>query len=265
MLRTVACLLWEIKVTIHEMSTWIGVGRSEIGFVRVLNQDAFAVIDNVGIWAVADGMGGHVGGEVAAQTAIATVQAGASSTLLANDHASPSDALTDLIGRAHEAILNRASSKSKLKGMGTTIVLLAIVSTPVPISYLAHVGDSRAYRFRSGTLTPLTKDHTLIEKYLERGILTTESAKTHPERHVLTRALGVGLTVKPTVTTFPILSEDLILLCSDGLTKMLEDEDIQTVFAAGELDPTQVCNRLVTAALDRGGEDNVTVVVISHQ
>jgi serine/threonine protein phosphatase PrpC len=247
------------------MSTWGGVGRSEIGLVRSLNQDAFAVIDEVGVWAVADGMGGHVGGEVAAQTAIATVQAeaAASSHLLGNGQVSPTDVLTDLISRAHDAILNRARSKSKLKGMGTTIVLLAIVSDPAPVAYLAHVGDSRAYRFRSGTLTPLTKDHTLIEKYLERGILTAETAKTHPERHVLTRALGVGATVKPTITAFPILPEDMVLLCSDGLTKMLEDEDVRTVFADGELDPTQVCNRLVTAALERGGEDNVTVVVVA--
>jgi protein phosphatase len=248
------------------MSIWFGVGRSEIGLVRTINQDAFAVLDKVGVWAVADGMGGHVGGEIAAQTAIATVQAEASASgnLLSNSETSPTDVLTDLISRAHDAILNRARSKSKLKGMGTTIVLLAIASGPAPVAYLAHVGDSRAYRFRSGTLTLLTKDHTLIEKYLERGILTAETAKTHPERHVLTRALGVGSTVKPTITAFPILPQDLILLCSDGLTKMLEDEDIQALFAAGELDPTQVCNRLVTAALDRGGEDNVTVVVVAH-
>jgi serine/threonine protein phosphatase PrpC len=247
------------------MSAWIGVGRSEIGLVRTVNQDAFAVLNEVSVWAVADGMGGHVGGEVAAQTAIATIQteAGTSSNLLHSGHTSPADVLTDLITRAHEAILSRARSKSKLKGMGTTIVLLAIVSAPVPIAYLAHVGDSRAYRFRSGTLTLLTKDHSLIEKYLERGILTAETAKTHPERHVLTRALGVGSTVNPTITAFPILPGDLVLLCSDGLTKMLEDEDIQTVFAAGELDPAQVCNRLVTAALDRGGEDNVTVLVVA--
>lgn len=247
------------------MSTWIGVGQSEIGHVRTVNQDAFTVLDEVGVWAVADGMGGHVGGEVAAQTAIATVQAETStaSNLLSSGQASPVDVLTGLIGQAHDAILNQARSKSKLKGMGTTIVLLAIVSGPAPIAYLAHVGDSRAYRFRSGTLTPLTKDHTLIEKYLERGILTVETAKTHPERHVLTRALGVGSTVQPTVTAFPLLPEDLVLLCSDGLTKMLEDEEIRTVFAAGELDPTQVCDRLVTAALDRGGEDNVTVVVVA--
>lgn len=247
------------------MSTWIGIGRSETGLVRALNQDAFAVIDEAGIWAVADGMGGHVGGEIAAQTAIATVraEAAAASNLLSNGQTTSTGVLTDLISRAHDAILSRSRSKSKLKGMGTTIVLLAISSGPTPIAYLAHVGDSRAYRFRSGMLTPLTKDHTLIEKYLERGILTTESAKTHPERHVLTRALGVGLTVKPTITAFPMLPEDLVLLCSDGLTKMLEDEDIRTVFAAGNLDPTHVCNRLVTAALDRGGEDNVTVVVVA--
>jgi serine/threonine protein phosphatase PrpC len=248
------------------MSPWIGAGRSDIGLVRAINQDAFTVIDEVSIWAVADGMGGHVGGEVAAQTAIAIVQAeaGTSSNRLYND-VPPMDVFTDLLTRAHNAILNRAISKSKLKGMGTTIVLLAIVSGPTPIAYLAHVGDSRAYRFRSGTLTPLTKDHSLIEKYLERGILTPETAKTHPERHVLTRALGIGATVMPTITALPILPEDLILLCSDGLTKMLEDEDIRTVFAAGELDPTQVCNRLVTAALDRGGEDNVTVVVVAYR
>jgi len=247
------------------MSLWIGIGRSEIGLVRALNQDAFAVLDEAGVWAVADGMGGHVGGEVAAQTAIATVRAEAatSSHLLGNAQTSPTDVLTDLISRAHDAILNRSRSKSKLKGMGTTVVLLAIISGPAPIAYIAHVGDSRAYRFRSGMLTPLTKDHSLIEKYLERGILTAESAKTHPERHVLTRALGIGETVKPTITAFPILPEDLVLLCSDGLTKMLEDEDIRTAIAAGELDPTQVCNRLVNAALDRGGEDNVTVVVVA--
>ncbi|CUS37994.1 PP2C family protein-serine/threonine phosphatase [Candidatus Nitrospira nitrificans] len=247
------------------MSTWIGAGRSEIGHVRTVNQDAFAILDEAGVWAVADGMGGHVGGEVAAQTAIATVQAEARTAggLLSGGQASPVDVLTDMISRAHNAILNRARSKSKLKGMGTTIVILAIVSGPAPIAYLAHVGDSRAYRFRSGTLTPLTKDHTLIEKYLERGILTADMAKTHPERHVLTRALGVGLTVKPTITAYPLLPEDLILLCSDGLTKMLEDEDIRTLLAAGEPDPAQICRRLITAALDRGGEDNVTVIAVA--
>lgn len=159
------------------MSRWTGIGRSEIGLVRTVNQDAFALIDAHGLWAVADGMGGHIGGDIAAQTAIRTVeaQAASSSDALRNGHAPPTDVLTGLINRAHEAILDRTKSQQKLKGMGTTIVLLAIATTPAPVAYLIHVGDSRAYRFRSGTLTPLTRDHSLIEKYLS-------GASSHPKR-----------------------------------------------------------------------------------
>jgi len=249
------------------MSRWTGIGRSEIGLVRTVNQDAFAVIDAHGLWAVADGMGGHIGGDIAAQTAIRTVetQAASSSEALRNGHAPPTDVLTGLINRAHEAILDRTKSQQKLKGMGTTIVLLAIATTQAPVAYLIHVGDSRAYRFRSGTLTPLTRDHSLIEKYLERGILTPQTAKTHPERHVLTRALGIPGMATPTIGAFPVQEDDIVLLCSDGLTKMLEDDDIQRILTQGELDPTLLCNRLVTTALDRGGEDNVTVVVVVHR
>jgi protein phosphatase len=249
------------------MSRWIGIGRSEIGLVRTVNQDAFAAIDDHAVWAVADGMGGHIGGDIAAQAAIRTVEAQAalSSEGLRNGHVPPTDVLTDLINRAHEAIVDRTRSQPKLKGMGTTIVLLTIVPTPASVAYLVHVGDSRAYRVRSGTLTPLTRDHSLIEKYLERGILTPQTAKTHPERHVLTRALGVPGMAAPTIGAFPIREDDVVLLCSDGLTKMLEDDDIQRVLTQGELDPTLLCNRLVATALDRGGEDNVTVVVVAHR
>jgi protein phosphatase len=133
------------------------------------------------------------------------------------------------------------------------------------MAYVAHIGDSRAYRFRAGALIPLTRDHSLIEKYLERGILTPETAKTHPERHVLTRALGVTATAAPTISGCAMQEDDLVILCSDGLTKMLEDQDIQRVLCAGDLNPTDVCDRLIAAALDRGGEDNVTVVVVAYR
>lgn len=249
------------------MNGWIGIGRSEVGRVRTVNQDAFAVIDQYGVWAVADGMGGHIGGDIAAQTAIQTVESQAASLneALRGGHTPPTEVLTELIGRAHEAILDRTRPQPKLKGMGTTIVLLAIVPAPDPVAYLAHVGDSRAYRLRSDSLTPLTKDHSLIEKYLERGILTPLTAKTHPERHVLTRALGIPASATPTIAAVPIQESDLVLLCSDGLTKMLEDDHIQRILVQNEPDPTHLCNRLVTAALDRGGEDNVTVVVVAHR
>lgn len=249
------------------MSAWIGIGRSETGLVRASNQDAFAVIDHTGLWAVADGMGGHAGGAVAAQTAISTVQAQAASSQeqLRSGSASPVDVLTALINRAHEAILARARSQPKLKGMGTTLVLLTVIPEQTSMAYIAHIGDSRAYRLRAGVLTPLTRDHSLIEKYLERGILTPETAKTHPERHVLTRALGVTATATPTIAGFAMQEDDLVMLCSDGLTKMLEDQDIQQVLCAGDLNPASTCDRLITAALDRGGEDNVTVVVVAYR
>ena len=250
------------------MSAWVGIGRSEIGLARASNQDEFAIIDRLGLWAVADGMGGHVGGEIAAQTAIASVKAQAelSAELLHLDHGhgAPTEFLTNLIAQAHDAILGRAKLDPKLKGMGTTIVLLLILSLPTPTAHVAHLGDSRAYRFRSGTLTPLTRDHTLIEKYLARGILTKESARTHPERHVLTRALGMSSPVKPVVTSYPLQPEDLLLLCSDGLTKMLEDDDIRNIFSKAKGDPIRTCDRLIAESLERGGEDNVTVVVIAH-
>lgn len=248
------------------MSAWVGIGRSETGLVRTSNQDAFAAIDRLGLWAVADGMGGHAGGEIAAQTAIASVKAQAelSADLLSHGHGTPSGFLTTLITQAQDAILGQAKLEPKLKGMGTTIVLLLIFSTPTPTAHVAHLGDSRAYRFRSGTLTPLTRDHTLIEKYIERGILTQESARTHPKRHVLTRALGISSPIRPDITSYPLEQEDLLLLCSDGLTKMLEDDDIRDILTKAKGDPIRACDRLIDESLARGGEDNVTVVVIAH-
>jgi protein phosphatase len=248
------------------MSTWVGIGRSEIGLVRTMNQDAFATLDPLGLWAVADGMGGHVGGEIAAQTAIAsiTAQAQLSADTLRQGQTAPPAFLTAAIMQAHHAILGRVQLEPKLRGMGTTIVLLYIETTEVLTAHLAHLGDSRAYRFRSGTLTPLTRDHTLIEKYIDRGILTPKTARTHPERHVLTQALGMSTPVKPSISSYPLEPDDLLLLCSDGLTKMMEDNDIQDIFTAGKGDPIRTCDRLISESLNRGGTDNVTVVVIAH-
>lgn len=248
------------------MNNWIGIGQSETGLVRTMNQDAFLVLDHLSVWAVADGMGGHVGGEIAAQLAITTIreQVESSGDLLRAGQPATADLLQEWILAAQDAILRRATSEPKLRGMGTTIVLATILSLPTPSISIAHVGDSRAYRFRSGTLTALTKDHTLIEQYLSRGILTAKSAKTHPERHVLTRALGMQTPVKPTVSTFPLQQDDCFVLCSDGLTKMLEDEQIESILAETIGHPTHTCDRLIQESLERGGEDNVTVVVMAH-
>jgi serine/threonine protein phosphatase PrpC len=248
------------------MSGWVGIGRSDIGLERKVNQDAFVTLDHLGFWAVADGMGGHIGGDVAANTAMATVKSRAElhAIALQQGQGEPRDFLLDLISQAQEAILTRAKLEPKLKSMGTTIVTLSILPLPTPTAFVAHVGDSRAYLFRSGTLTLLTRDHTLIEKYMERGLLTPAAARTHPERHVLTRALGMPSAAKPDLSSTEVTGSDMLLLCSDGLTKMLEDRDIEDVLARAKGDPTQACDALIAGALARGGEDNVTAVVVAH-
>jgi len=248
------------------MNTWVGIGRSEIGLVRATNQDAFASIDSLCLWAVADGMGGHAGGEVAAQTAIASIksQAELAADKLRKGQGTPAELLTGLVIHAHHAILARVKLEPKLKGMGTTVVLLLMQTQPTPMAHIAHLGDSRAYLFRAGTLTPLTRDHTLIEKYLDRGIVTPQTARTHPERHVLTQALGVSSPLQPSISSHPLREDDLLLLCTDGLTKMLEDDEIQAVCNRTQGNPIQTCDGLVHESLNRGGADNVTVVVITR-
>ena len=206
------------------------------------------------------------GGDVAAHTAIASVTARAElfADSLRSGQCAPQDFLSDLLIQAQEAILGRAQLEPRLKHMGTTIVALVIPPAHPPTAHVAHLGDSRAYLFRSGTLTALTRDHTLIEKYLERGILTEASARTHPERHVLTRALGMPSPVKPGFGAYPLQDTDLLLLCSDGLTKMLENDAIAGLLATANGDPIRACDLLLAEALKRGGEDNTTVIVIAH-
>lgn len=248
------------------MSGWVGIGRSDIGFVRSMNQDAFVTMDHLEFWAVADGMGGHAGGEIAAQSAIATATARAElfADPLRNGDCTPQDFLQDLMTHAHDAVLSRARLEPRLSQMGTTLVALLITSGATSTAHLAHVGDSRGYLFRDGHLTQSTRDHTLVETYIARGLLTPETAKTYPERHVLTGAIGISHSANPDLTAIPLHPSDILLLCSDGLTKMLDDTDIAAIMARAQGDPIRTCDRLIETSLARGGEDNVTVVVIAH-
>lgn len=245
------------------MSGWIGIGRTDIGRVRAMNQDRFLAIDPLGFWAVADGMGGHAGGEVAAQAAMAAIRAHIEQ-VAAPGLDSPHDILSTLMTAAHQAVRDRARLDPALKHMGTTLVAMLLTPQPTAVAHIAHLGDSRAYLYRGHTLTPLTRDHTMIEKYLAHGILTPETAKTHPERHVLTKAVGISASATSDIATHPLHPDDLLLLCSDGLTKMLEDQDIALVMAQSGGDPIRACNALIENSLARGGIDNVTVVVVAQ-
>jgi protein phosphatase len=246
---------------------WTGVGRTETGHVRASNQDALALLNDCGVWIVADGMGGHSAGDVAAQTAVAVAEQ-RTQERIAWLHEHPSAAaefMTDLVTSANRRIHDLMQAKPYLKGMGTTFVALAITPAPIPVAHTAHLGDSRAYLYREGQLTQLTRDHTLVEKWVQRGLIDATTALTHPERHILTKGLGMGVDMKPELTETPMTPHDLIVLCSDGLTKMLEDAAIASVLSRANGDPHRSCHDLVELALSRGGEDNVTVIVVAYR
>jgi protein phosphatase len=245
---------------------WLGVGRTETGHVRSTNQDVFAAINSCNFWIVADGMGGHPAGDVAAHLAVDAATHRAKALLASQDLAPEHQQqhLTETVLAANRAIHEKIREEPSLKGMGTTVVAMTIAPASPPVAYIAHLGDSRAYRFHGGVLTQLTRDHTLVAVLLERGLINDATARAYPDRHVLAKGLGMGLDMRPDVTSTPLTTGDLLVLCSDGLTKMLEDRDIAAILAGAQQDPRRACDDLVEEALDRGGEDNVTVIVCAY-
>lgn len=244
---------------------WIGYGLSDVGLIRTSNQDALLVLNDQGIWAVADGMGGHAGGDVASGLAVAAIRrlsAKAIPTAAAIDPIPDAQSfLRSLVEAANRRVFEESSTVRSLRGMGTTLVVLMIRDRPSPVAYLAHVGDSRAYLYREGTLQLLTRDHSLVEDYVRLGQLSRDQAATHPRRHVLTRAVGLDPMVEAEITQAKLEPNDLLILCTDGLTKMLEDRDLAECVAKAAQRPTELCRALVKEANRRGGDDNITVLV----
>jgi protein phosphatase len=256
-------LLESTGVAVKPSRPWFGSGRTETGHVRPTNQDAFAVINDCMVWVVADGMGGHPAGDLAARTAVASLARMAPHQFgdITQKPDDPSRLLADLLVAANREITEQSAAQPMLKGMGTTVVAMAITLNPQPIAHIAHLGDSRAYLYREGHLLQLTRDHTLVEEYLRSGLINAAEARVHPKRHVLTQALGMELDRPPERTSIALEPNDVLLLCSDGLTKMLADEEITRILSHAEGQPIRACNVLIEEALMRGGEDNVTVIV----
>jgi len=220
---------------------------SDIGQVREGNEDSFLVEEP--LFAVADGMGGHRGGEVASRLALETVQR------LFEER---TGSLTEQVEQANRAVFERSQLDRDVAGMGTTLTAALLEGTRVR---LAHVGDSRAYLFRDGGLLRLTEDHTLVHRMVQEGEITEAEAETHPHRSILTRALGVDPAVHVDEGVLEVRAGDRLLLCTDGLTGMLPEDRIREVLE-GEPDPQAVADRLVGEANAAGGVDNITVVLL---
>ena len=247
--------------------SWQGAGFSDTGLVRQTNQDAFAVDNDLGLWIVADGMGGHAGGGIASRIAVdslvGTIKAATSaggSLSIGPSHLA--DLLTKALSLAHEAIHDEAVQNQELEGMGTTIVVCFLCPSSPSQAVLAHVGDSRAYLLRDRLLHALTTDHSYVQKLVAQGSLTEDEASRHPQRNVLLRALGIPGQSIPDTRVQPLEPHDELLLCSDGLTKMLGEDEIVSLLSNTQASPTDMSRQLVDRANENGGKDNTTVVLI---
>jgi protein phosphatase len=202
------------------------------------------------MYVVADGMGGHLAGDVASATAVEIIKGKATD-------GGGAGALESYVKEANNAIWNKAHADAHLQGMGTTCTLLYLDGST---AHIAHVGDSRAYLLRDGSFSQITEDHTLVQRMVNEGRLRQEEAAHHPQRSIITRALGVDADVEVDITSIEVTPGDRILMCSDGLTSMVDDPTIQELLGAGDVQG--VADKLVDAANEAGGEDNITVVVV---
>jgi protein phosphatase len=227
---------------------------TDVGRARQINQDTPLVADEHSLWAVADGMGGHRGGEVASELAVLALR-----DAYGRQAEHTRDALLDAAASANRAVNDRSIEDPDLRGMGTTLVAVALTDDD-EIAYIS-VGDSRIYLLRDGELSRLTVDHSLVEELVREGTITPEEARTHPKRNVVTRALGIDTYVQVDSATIIPYTGDRFVLCSDGLFNEVEHERIASILRRLG-DPSDAAAELVRLANEAGGRDNITVLIV---
>lgn len=237
---------------------WESAAITDRGRLRPQNEDAYIARPDLGLFVVADGMGGHAAGEVASAMAVETVARDLSAPPATAQDAER--ALVASLGAANRAILERAAREPEKTGMGTTLTALLLLPQ-TGTSVIAHVGDSRAYRLRDGGLEQLTRDHTWVQEQVDAGLLSPAQAHHHPYSSVLTRVIGVYTDVEVDTRRDRARAGDLLLLCSDGLTGMVDDDELRTLLAR-DLPLHELAAQLVEAANLRGGLDNITAVLV---
>jgi len=243
---------------------------ADVGVKRRMNEDNFSSNSDLGLFVVADGMGGHAAGEVASRLAVEEIESVLSDTLEDSDwtwahevegESRVANKIRQAVLCANDRIRNTTRNMSECRGMGTTIVAAVIDANDK--ATIAHVGDSRAYLFRHMDLRGLTSDHSWVNEQLKQGFITAEHARNHPFRNVITQALGSGAEIRVDAVEVELQREDILLLCSDGLNSMLSDLEICEIFRKGYgLSLDILTRRFIDAAKERGGDDNITVALI---
>lgn len=239
--------------------------KSDKGRTRNVNQDSFFVLPDKGIFLIADGVGGHNHGEIASRTAISDI----AEYIKENPVSADADAdfikqyFVDAIFRVNEHIYKMASESSSGSSgnMATTLILMFISGGK---AYAANVGDSRLYLVRDDGIRQITDDHTYVNDLFKKGVIDEEQARVHPDRNLITRAMGAEKTVKPDLYMFDVYDEDILLLCTDGLYDLVSEEEIKAVLVES-VSMRSACGRLVDLANAHGGTDNITTVAVKIQ
>jgi len=244
------------------------VGMTDTGRIREHNEDTFGTDADIGLVVLADGMGGYKAGEVASGITVRTVMGLLKEAIERQDltiqdqqlgMSRPGILLRDAIQRANKIIYQTARTQTHCEGMGTTVVAGLFFDDKLTI---AHVGDSRLYRMRAGKFEQVTQDHSLLQELISRGFYTPEEAQRAASKNYVTRALGVESSVEVEITELPVEKDDLFLLCSDGLSDMVEDDDIQLTISTFGANLETLAKQLVLLSNENGGRDNVSIVLV---
>jgi PPM family protein phosphatase len=224
--------------------------------IRTSNEDSFIADDQSKVFLVADGMGGHAAGEIASQITASTVN-----ELLSKraPESNLEDALSLAVREANTRVYETQKLKPEYRGMGSTLTALTVADNRY---FLAQVGDSRAYLFRENALSQLSRDHSIVWPLYEKGLLTKEDISRHPRKNLITRSIGTHPEVEVDLKSDSVLEGDVFLLCTDGLTDVLSDQDIQQILSDGDKNLKEIGERLIQAANSGGGPDNITIVVV---
>lgn len=233
---------------------------TDIGERRKINQDyVFCQYDNIGnlpnLFIVADGMGGHNAGDYASRFCVEYF----TDRIKQSKLSSPVAMIEASVKETNEILRSKALEQSELEGMGTTFVVATIIDK---ILYVANIGDSRLYVIGKEEIRQVTEDHSLVEAMVKQGELNPEEAKVHPNKNIITRALGANDTVEPDFFEVNLEDEDIVLMCSDGLTNMLEDETIAQIIRENQDDLKTAAETLVRCANENGGKDNIAIIII---
>lgn len=237
---------------------FVANGCSDCGRVREHNEDTFRVDSEHGLFVVADGMGGHASGEIASAMAVEILFKNLIGCEGSKADSCNKETLQKAIERANSTIFQDAQVHQERMGMGTT---LTFISRSLDQLHLGHVGDSRAYRLRGNELTQLTRDHTWVNMQVHAGLLSQQEAEHAKMRHILVKSLGTQPEIEPDIVSVDVKPNDRFLLCSDGLSDLVEHNDLQNILA-GNGAPAEITRRLITKANALGGRDNITAIVI---